>query len=102
MVGYYRLKDFGFTLSRGAHILRREDFEPVEAASALLEAAQARAASVEASAGAAYERERQRGYEEGQAKAQREASSARARCWTPGWPGWKRSFRPSWRLRSAA
>jgi len=74
MVGYYRLKDFGFTLSRGAHILRREDFEPVEAASALLEAAQARAASVEASAGAAYERERQRGYEEGQAKAQREAT----------------------------
>lgn len=74
MVGYYRLKEMGFRLASGAHILPREAFEPVEAATALVDEAQTVAAGIVEDARRIYEQERERGYREGLAMARLEAA----------------------------
>jgi type III secretion protein L len=74
VVGYYRLKELGYQLPAGAHILSREEFAPVEQANALLADAEARAAAIIADAEAAYQRECVRGYEDGLAKARLDAA----------------------------
>lgn len=73
MVGYYRLREMGFRLSSGAHVLPKEAFAPVEAATELVEEARRVAAQIVEDAREAFERERVRGYEEGLAKARVEA-----------------------------
>ena len=73
MVGYYRLRDLGFRLPSGAQILSKAQFEPVDAASALLAEAEAQAARVVAVAGEEFVREQLRGYQEGRERAQLEA-----------------------------
>jgi type III secretion protein L len=73
MVGYYRLKELDFRLASGAHVLPKEAFEPVEAASALLERAREEAARIVEEARAEFQSERKRGYEEGLAQARLEA-----------------------------
>ncbi|WAJ30518.1 type III secretion system stator protein SctL [Antarcticirhabdus aurantiaca] len=73
MVGPYRLKEHGLRLPAGAHVLPTEAVEALEAADALVRAAQARAAEIESGAQAAFEAERLRGYEEGLRMARLEA-----------------------------
>jgi type III secretion protein L len=73
VVGYYRLKELGFRLSAGAHVLPRAAFEPIEAANALVGEARAEASRIVAEAKDAFEAERRRGYAEGLARAQIEA-----------------------------
>lgn len=65
MAGYYRLKDLGFTLASGAHVLSREAVEPIAAATALVDEAHRSAEQIVADARDAYEAEKRRGYEEG-------------------------------------
>lgn len=74
MVSYYRLKELGFRLASGAHVLPKEAFEPVEAASALLEQARAEAARIVKAARAEFQSQRKRGHEEGLAQARLEAT----------------------------
>ncbi|WP_294641443.1 type III secretion system stator protein SctL [uncultured Aureimonas sp.] len=74
MVGYYRLKEFGFALAGGAHVLKRAELEPVAAATALVAEAERRAVEILAGAEAAFEAERERGYRDGLAAAQIEAA----------------------------
>lgn len=74
MAGYYRLKDLGFTLASGAHVLSREAVEPVAAATALVDEAHRSAEQIVADARDAYEAEKRRGYEEGLALARLEAA----------------------------
>lgn len=74
MGGYYRLKDAGFRLASGAHILSKEEFEPVAAATALVDDARAVAAGIVEEARATFESEKRRGYEEGLARARLEAA----------------------------
>jgi type III secretion protein L len=73
MVSYYRLKELDFRLASGAHVLPRGAFEPVEAASALLERAREEATRIVEAARAEFQSERKRGYEEGLAQARLEA-----------------------------
>jgi type III secretion protein L len=65
MAGYYRLKELGFTLAAGAHVLPRAEVEPIEAATALLDAAKRQAEDIVGEAKQAFEDEKRRGYEEG-------------------------------------
>jgi type III secretion protein L len=74
LVGYYRLKSLGFALGAGAHVLRREAFEPVDAATALVAEAERQAAEIGAGAEEAFEAEKRRGYEDGLAMARVEAA----------------------------
>lgn len=74
MVAYYRLRELGFRLPAGASIIPKEEFRPVEDASALLAEAEARAREIVAGAEAAYQRECERGYQDGLARANLEAA----------------------------
>jgi type III secretion protein L len=74
VVGYYRLKELGYRLQAGAHILSREEFAPLEQANALLQDAEERGRAIVADAQAAYQRECERGYQDGLAKAKLEAA----------------------------
>jgi type III secretion protein L len=71
--GYYRLNEVGFKLAAGAHVLPRAEFAPVEEATRLLAEAEAKAAEIVKQAEEAFQREKQRGYEEGRAQAQLES-----------------------------
>ena len=73
MVGYYRLKETGFRLSAGAHILAKESVAPLDGATAILDQADAAAERIVRQARDAFEAERRRGYEEGAARARMEA-----------------------------
>lgn len=72
---YYRLNPLGFRLPAGTHVIKRADFETVGAGEALLSEAEKRAADILAGAEAAFEAERQRGFEEGMALARIEAAN---------------------------
>jgi len=74
MAGYYRLKDLGFALASGAHVLPKEAVEPIAAATALVDEAQRFAEQIVAEAQQAYEDEKRRGYEEGVTLARLEAA----------------------------
>ncbi|MBC8130271.1 MAG: type III secretion system stator protein SctL [Rhizobiaceae bacterium] len=74
MVGYYRLRELGFRLSAGAHVLPKSAFAPIEAATDILVEADAMAAETLAQSRGAYEEERRRGYEEGLAAARLDAA----------------------------
>jgi len=74
MAGYYRLKDLGFALAAGAHVLPKEAVEPIAAATALVDEAQRSAGQIVAEARQAYEDEKRRGYEEGVTLARLEAA----------------------------
>ncbi|WP_187371582.1 type III secretion system stator protein SctL [Methylobacterium oryzihabitans] len=73
MDGPYRLSELGYRLPAGAHVLAPEALAPVEAATGLLREAEARAAGIVASAQAAYDEERRRGYADGLAQARLDA-----------------------------
>ncbi len=74
MAGYYRLKELGFTLAAGTHLLPRDAVEPMAAATALVDEAHRSAGQIVAEAREAYEAEKRRGYEEGLALARLEAA----------------------------
>lgn len=74
MVGYYRLKELGFRLSAGAHVLPKEAFAPIETGTALIEAARLAAEAIVGEAREVFEAERLRGYEEGLARARIDAA----------------------------
>jgi type III secretion protein L len=73
VVGYYRLKELGFRLPAGAHVLTADAVAPLDAATALLAEAEARADSIVAQAREEYERQSRQGYEDGLARARVEA-----------------------------
>ena len=73
MAGYYRLRELGFQLASGAQILPKERFEPVDAAAALIEEAEAKAARIVEVSREEFVREQIRGYEEGRMRAELEA-----------------------------
>lgn len=73
MGGYYRLKELGFRLPTGPHILGREAVEPLETASLLVDEARQTAARIVAEAQEEFERQKKRGYEDGLAQARAEA-----------------------------
>ena len=73
MVGTYRLSELGYRLPAGTQILPKEAFEPVEAATGLLAAAEARAAEIVAAAEEAYRARALEGYQDGLAKAKLES-----------------------------
>jgi type III secretion protein L len=74
MAGYYRLKELGFSLAAGAHVLPKDAVEPLAAATALVDEAHRSAEQIVADAREAYEAEKRRGYEEGLALAKLEAA----------------------------
>lgn len=74
MAGYYRLKELGFELAAGAHVLPRRAVEPVEAATALLDEARRQAEDIVGEAKQAFEDEKRRGYEEGLAAGKMDAA----------------------------
>jgi type III secretion protein L len=65
VVAYYRLKELGYRLPAGAHVLPPEEFAAIDEATRLLNDAEARAAAIVHDAEAAYQRECERGYQEG-------------------------------------
>lgn len=69
MVHAYRLTELGFALPAGTALLSPEAFAPVPAATALLEAAEARAAAIVAEAEEAYRRREDDGYRDGMERA---------------------------------
>lgn len=73
MVAYYRLKELGYALAPGTHVIPPEVFEPVAAATTLLSDAEARAAEIVAEAETAYARRSDEGYADGLARAGLEA-----------------------------
>lgn len=73
MGSYYRLSELGYTLPAGAHVLPRETFEPLAAATGLLQAAEVRAAEIVADAEAAYRTKCEEGYAAGLERARAEA-----------------------------
>lgn len=73
MAGYYRLNELGFRLASGAFVIRRAAFEPVEAATRILEQARLEAARIVGEAHAAFEDEKRRGYREGLEQAELDA-----------------------------
>lgn len=73
MVGPYRLSELGFALPAGAHVLPPEAVRALEGATALLQAAEEKAAGIVADAEKVYADERERGYREGLATARLEA-----------------------------
>ncbi|MGQ3211781.1 MAG: type III secretion system stator protein SctL [Shinella sp.] len=75
MVGYYRLKELGFRLASGAHIIPKAVFEPVDESCAIVDAARRRADAIVADAQRSFEEMTRRGYEEGMAQARLEAAN---------------------------
>lgn len=73
MAGYYRLNELGFRLASGAFVIRRAAFEPVDAATRLLEEARSEAARIVGEAHEAFEEEKKRGYREGMEQAELDA-----------------------------
>jgi type III secretion protein L len=73
VVGSYRLSELGYRLPAGTHILPKDAFEPVEAATGLLGAAEARAAEIVARAEEAFHARSLEGYQDGLAKAKLES-----------------------------
>lgn len=73
MVAYYRLKELGFALAAGSHIVPRSQFAAVEEACDLLDQAEIARDDILRQAEQTYESEKQRGYEEGLAQARVEA-----------------------------
>lgn len=73
MVAYYRLNELGFRMGAGYHLLGRDAVAPVDEATQLLAAAEARATQIVAEAEEGYRRECARGYEDGLARARLEA-----------------------------
>lgn len=74
MGSYYRLKELGFRLPAGPHVIGREAVEPLETASLLVEEARQTAARIVAEAQEEFERRRKQGYEDGLAQARAEAT----------------------------
>ena len=68
MASYYRLTELGYRLPAGAHILPADELARLQDATGILQAAEARAASIIADAEEAYRRECARGYAEGLAQ----------------------------------
>jgi type III secretion protein L len=66
---YYRLKEIGYQLPAGCHIVPREMTQPLEEATRIVEDAEATAKEIVAAAEEAYRRECARGYEDGLEKA---------------------------------
>lgn len=75
MVGYYRLKDLGFRLASGAHIIPKAIFEPIDVSCAIVDAARQRAEAIVAASQQSFEEMTRRGYEEGMAQARMEAAN---------------------------
>ena len=73
MVGYYRIRELGFRLASGAHIIPKAVFEPVEGACAIVDAARQLSDTIVEDAKRTFEEMKQRGYEEGMAQARLEA-----------------------------
>lgn len=73
MVGPYRLGRLDFTLPAGAHVLPPEMVRALEGATALLEAAEDKAAAIIADAERVHREERERGHREGLAAARLDA-----------------------------
>ena len=73
MVGYYRLNKLGFRLAAGAHVVRAAEAAPLDAAEALVQAAEREAESIRTEARRAYQEEKKRGYEEGLEQARLQA-----------------------------
>jgi type III secretion protein L len=65
MGGYFALKQLGFRLAAGTHVLKAEAVAPLDQGEQLIEAARQRAAAITAEAEQAYRREHERGFEEG-------------------------------------
>jgi type III secretion protein L len=65
MGGYFALKELGFQLAAGSHVLKAGAVAPLDASEQLIEAARQRAAAIVAKAEEAYRREHRRGFEEG-------------------------------------
>jgi type III secretion protein L len=65
MGGYFALKQLGFQLAAGTHVLKAEAVAPFDQGEQLIEAARQRAAGIIAEAEEAYRREHKRGFEEG-------------------------------------
>jgi type III secretion protein L len=68
--GYYRLKDLGFRLAAGVHVVPRAEFAAVADAAQLVADAEAKAAEIILAANEAFAAEKVRGYEAGLAQAQ--------------------------------
>ena len=73
MGGFYRLNDFGFRLSAGAHVIPRAQFAAVDEATQLVAGAERRAAEIVQDAEREFERQKERGYQDGLAQARLEA-----------------------------
>lgn len=73
MGGFYRLSELGFALPAGPQVLSAEDVGALEAATALVRAAEERAAAILGGAEAAREARRREGYAAGLEEAGREA-----------------------------
>lgn len=73
MVGYYRLKELGFRLAQGGHVIPADEFDAIEEAARLMRDAEERSAGIIADAKIVYEQEKLRGYEDGLENARLEA-----------------------------
>lgn len=69
MVGVYRLRELGFRLASGAHILPREVVEPIAVATELVDEARRMADGIVADAQRVHGEEKERGYSDGLAMA---------------------------------
>jgi type III secretion protein L len=65
VVAYYRLKTLGYELAAGTHVVRAADFAPVDAATKIIEDAEAEAERIREEAREAFRQEKIRGWEEG-------------------------------------
>ena len=74
MDGYYRVGELGMNLAAGSFVIPAARFEPIDAATRLLEEAEARARQIIADAEQAYRDEQKRGYEDGLTEARLSAS----------------------------
>lgn len=75
MGSFYRLKELNLRLPAGSHILTKETALQLHEATTLLETAEAEAARIRGEAQIAFEKERERGYAEGQRQADLDAVS---------------------------
>lgn len=73
MVGYYRVKELGFRLPSGAHIIPKAAFEAVDEACAIVDAARQLADTIIADSRHSFDETKRRGYEEGMTQARLEA-----------------------------
>ena len=69
MDGYYRIGELGASLASGPFVIPAQRFEPIDAATRLLQEAEARARQIVADAEQAYRDEQKRGYDDGLAEA---------------------------------